>query len=68
MRTSIYIDDKLIQEAQKVTSVKTKKALIDLSLKELVRRKRLEHLISLYGTNPIDLTLKELEESREDEI
>ena len=68
MRTSIHIDDKLIQEAQKVTSVKTKKALIDLSLKELVRRKRLEHLISLYGTNPIDLTLKELEESREDEI
>jgi len=68
MRTSIYIDDKLIEEAQKVTSVKTKKALIDLSLKELVRRKRLEHLISLYGTNPIDLTLKELEEYREDEI
>jgi len=68
MRTSIYIDDKLIEEAQKVTSVKTKRALIDLSLKELVRRKRLEHLISLYGTNPIDLTLKELEESREDEI
>jgi len=67
MRTSIYIDDKLIEEAQKVTSVKTKKALIDLSLKELVRRKRLEHLISLYGTNPIDLTLKELEEYREDE-
>jgi len=68
MRTSIYIDDKLIEEAQKLTSVKTKKALIDLSLKELVRRKRLEHLISLYGTNPIDLTLKELEEYREDEI
>ena len=67
MRTSIYIDDKLIEEAQKVTSVKTKRALIDLSLKELVRRKRLEHLISLYGTNPIDLTLKELEEYREDE-
>jgi Arc/MetJ family transcription regulator len=68
MRTSIDIDNKLLEEAQKVTSAKTKKALIDLSLKELIRRKRLEHLISLYGTGPIDLTLKELEESRKDEI
>jgi Arc/MetJ family transcription regulator len=68
MRTSIYIDDKLLEEAQKVTSAKTKKALIDLSLKELIHRKRLEHLISLYGSDSIDLNLQELEESRKDEI
>jgi hypothetical protein len=68
MRTSIFIDDKLLEEAQKVTSLKTKKGLIDHSLKELIRRKRLEHLISLYGTAPIDLTLNELEESRKNEI
>jgi hypothetical protein len=68
MRASIFIDDKLLEEAKKVTSVRTKKALIDLSLKELIRRKRLEHLISLYGTAPINLTSKELEEFRKDEI
>lgn len=68
MRTSINIDERLLAEAQKVAAVKTKKALIDLSLKEFVRRKRLDHLINLYGTDPIDLTLKELEESRDDEI
>jgi Arc/MetJ family transcription regulator len=68
MRTSINIDDKLLEEAQKVTAIKTKRALVDLSLKELVRRKRLEHLIGLYGTDPIDLTLQEVEESRKDEI
>jgi Arc/MetJ family transcription regulator len=68
MRTSINIDDKLLEEAQKITAIRTKKALVDLSLKELVRRKRLEHLIGLYGTDPIDLTLREVEESRKDEI
>jgi Arc/MetJ family transcription regulator len=68
MRTSISIDDKLLEEAQKVAGVKTKRSLIDLSLKELVRRKRLEHLIGSYGTDPIDLTLKELEKSRKNEI
>lgn len=67
MRATIDIDDKLIEEAKKLTSVKTKKELINLSLKELIRRKRIEHLLSLYGSSPIDITLKDIERFREDE-
>ena len=66
MRATIDIDDKLIKEAKKLTAIKTKKELINLSLKELIRKKRIEHLISLFGTSPIDITLSDVEKFRED--
>lgn len=67
MRATVDIDDKLFQEAKKLTSIKTKKELINLSLKELIRRKKIEHLLGRYGTSPITLTLKDVERFREDE-
>jgi Arc/MetJ family transcription regulator len=67
MRATIEIDDKLVEEAKRLTSVKTKKELINLSLRELIRKKRIEHLLSLYGASPIDLTLKDVERFRKDE-
>ncbi len=67
MRATIDIDDKLLEEARKLTSIRTKKDLINLSLRELVRRKRIEHLLSLYGTSPVNLTPEEVEKFRKDE-
>jgi len=67
MRITVDIEDKLIEEAKKITAVKTKKELINLSLKELIRKKRIEHLLSLYGSSPIDITLEDIEKFREDE-
>ena len=60
MRATIDIDDKLFDEAKKLTSIKTKKELVNLSIKELIRRKRIEHLLSLFGSSPIDISLKDL--------
>jgi Arc/MetJ family transcription regulator len=37
MRTNIDIDDKLMQDALKVTGLKTKKDAVELGLKTLVR-------------------------------
>ncbi len=65
MRATIDIDEKLLEEAKRLTSAKTKKELLNLSLKEIIRKKRLEHLASLFGTSPIDLTLKDIEKFRE---
>lgn len=67
MRSTVEIDDKLFESAKKLTGIKTKKELINLSLRELVRKKRIEHLLSLYGTSPIDLNLEDVEKFREDE-
>ncbi|MCG2813123.1 MAG: type II toxin-antitoxin system VapB family antitoxin [Thermodesulfovibrionales bacterium] len=67
MRATIDIDDKLMDEAKRLTNIKTKKELVNLSLREIIRRKRLEHLIRLFGTSPIDISLKDVEEFRRDE-
>jgi Arc/MetJ family transcription regulator len=67
MRATIDIDDKLLEEAKKLTSIKTKKDLINLSLRELIRKKRIEHLLSLYGTSPVNLTPEDVEKFRKDE-
>lgn len=66
MRATIDIDDKLFDEAKKLTSIKTKKELVNLSIKELIRRKRIEHLLSLFGSSPTDISLKDLEKFRKD--
>lgn len=67
MRATLDIDERLIEEAKRITGVKTKKDLINLSLRELIRKKRIEHLISLYGSSPVDLTVRDIEKFREDE-
>lgn len=42
MRTNVVIDDKLIQEALRLSNLKTKKALIHKALEEFIQnRKRL---------------------------
>jgi len=65
MRFTIDIDKKLLEEAQKLIKVKTKKELINLSLKELVRKKRKEHLASLFGSSILDIGLEDVERLRE---
>ena len=48
--------------------VKTKKELINLSLKELVRKKRREHLANLFGSSILDIDLGNVERLRENEF
>jgi Arc/MetJ family transcription regulator len=67
MRTTISIDDKLVEEAQKLSAVKTKKDLIDLSLREFIQRRRLEHLAGLYGSGLVNLTVEDVEDFRRDD-
>jgi len=67
MRATVDIDEQLFEEARRLSRARTKKEVINLSLREYVRRKRLEHLLSLYGTSPIDLTAEDLEAQRRDD-
>ncbi len=68
MRSTIDIDEKLLKEAQKITGAKTKKELVNLSLRELIRRKRKEHLINLFGSSVLDVSLEDVEKLRKDEF
>lgn len=49
MRTNIVIDDDLMNEAMMLTKIKTKKSVVETSLKLLVQIKKQEQLKKLRG-------------------
>lgn len=49
MRTNIVLDDDLVREAIKLTGVTTKRELVDMALRELVRKERRKSLFELAG-------------------
>ena len=49
MRTNIEIDDKLMEEAFKLTNIRTKKELVHLALVEFVKAKKKKDLLDLSG-------------------
>ncbi len=49
MRTNIVIDDRLMSDALEATGVKTKKEVVELGLKLLVKKSKQEALRSLRG-------------------
>jgi Arc/MetJ family transcription regulator len=49
MRTNIVLDDELVEKAFALTGVRTKKDLVDLALKELVRSRQRKDLTDLAG-------------------
>jgi Arc/MetJ family transcription regulator len=68
MRSTIDIDDFLLDEARQLTRIKTKEEVVNLSLKELISKKRREHLASLFGSTVVDISCDEVVKIREDEI
>jgi len=49
LRTNIVIDEALIQEAQKLTAIPTKKAVVDEALRTLIRLRKQERILALRG-------------------
>jgi len=66
-KTTVVIDDKLLEEAMRVSGAKTKKQAITTGLKELIRRKNLEALRQELGTFDLALSLDELEKLRNEQ-
>ncbi len=52
MRTNIVVDDTIMEEALKLSGVKTKKSVVDKALKLLVQVKRQEAIRELKGKLP----------------
>ena len=61
MRTTLDLDEDLIQELLKTTKARTKTEAIHLAISELIRREKLEKLKSLSGKVRIGLDLKKTE-------
>ena len=63
-KTTVFINDSLINEALKVSNLKTKKEVIEAGLRELVRKRNRELLRKELGSFDIDLSLEELKKRR----
>ena len=48
-RTNIVMDEKLIKEGMKATGIKTRRALVDYALRDLLRRESQKRILELKG-------------------
>lgn len=54
MRTNIEIDDKLMAKAQKLSNIKTKKAVVEKALQLFVAIENQKKLLELWGNVEVD--------------
>lgn len=64
MRTNIEIDDELMKEAQELSGLKTKKAVVQEGLQALIRQKRRRKILDLAGKVEWVGNLDEMREGR----
>ncbi|WP_025323051.1 type II toxin-antitoxin system VapB family antitoxin [Deferrisoma camini] len=64
MRTNIVIDDALIREAMRLTGSRTKREVVDLALRRLVRLERQRDVLALEGTLNWEGDLEALRQTR----
>jgi Arc/MetJ family transcription regulator len=63
-RTTVFIDESLLEEAIRLTGAKTRRQVITAGLRELVRMHHRKAFVRELGTFDLDLTLEELKELR----
>lgn len=60
MRTTLDLPENLLDEAMKLTSTRTKTAVIVLALEELIRKEKIADLKRYKGRIPLDMDLDTL--------
>jgi Arc/MetJ family transcription regulator len=66
MRRTVVIDDDLLEQAQEVLGTKGVRDTVEASLREAIRRYRLDQFRRSLGTIDLDLTPEELAQLRHD--
>ena len=65
MRTNIVLDDDLVEQARKLTGIKTKKELIHEALRALIRLRKQSEVRALRGKLHWEGNLEEMRRSRQ---
>lgn len=68
MRTTLAIDDALLQEVKDLSGAKTKKDAVEVALSEYVRRKKARRLLELEGKVDLSFSLDDLLERRSRDV
>jgi Arc/MetJ family transcription regulator len=63
-RTNLVLDEKLLQEATRVSGEKTYSATVQLALREFVRRARAQKILELRGLGAWDGDLSEMRKDK----
>ena len=66
-RTTVDINDKLLEEAKRATGETTKKGAINRALEEVVKKKHTRELLALKGSGIVSLTPEDVDEMRSNE-
>jgi len=61
VRFSVTLEPELLNEAMRLSGVRRKREVIELALREFVRRRRLTELRKLAGSGVVDWTPEEFE-------
>lgn len=54
MATNLAIDDRLLEEAQRIGGQRTKKATVTEALQEYIQRRKQSEILALFGTVEFD--------------
>ncbi len=65
-KTTVEIDEKLLEQAMQISGAKTKKKAIEYGLRELIKSINRDLFKKELGTFDIDLTAEDLEKMRRD--
>lgn len=68
MRTTLDVDPELLAEAEKITGETSPSKVVNVALRELIRRQKLKGLRDLLGTMDLEDNWKELEEQELEEM
>jgi len=64
MRTSMNIPDDLLREAVQVSGAPSQTIAVVMGLQELIRKKKIERLLQMKGTDAIGLSQRDLRQMR----
>jgi Arc/MetJ family transcription regulator len=68
MRTTVEIDDRLLEAARRATGTAEVQALVELGLQELVRQQQRQALVESFGSFDLALTDQDLARLRQAEL
>lgn len=65
-RTNINLDDSLVRKGMEITGLRTKRELVDLALRELIRKEDQKSILSLEGAIRWEGSLDDVRKGRFD--